>query len=73
MYFKENFKYNLLVFKSSMVKNKFCSGCKKSIRNISGSASFKCPSCGKYEMIRCDHCRKISTRYTCPECNFEGP
>ncbi|MBW2985306.1 RNA-binding protein [Candidatus Woesearchaeota archaeon] len=56
-----------------MVERKNCSGCKKNIVNVSESTIFKCPNCGKYEIVRCDHCRKISTKYTCPECNFEGP
>ena len=56
-----------------MMDKKFCRGCKKSITNIGESVNFKCPDCGKYDIIRCDHCRKISAKYTCPECDFEGP
>ncbi|MCL4388646.1 MAG: zinc finger domain-containing protein [Candidatus Marsarchaeota archaeon] len=34
---------------------------------------FKCPSCGKGNIIRCYHCREISNKYKCAECDFEGP
>jgi len=34
---------------------------------------FKCPACGKTEIIRCDKCRATSTPYKCQECGFEGP
>ncbi len=34
---------------------------------------FKCPSCGKGEIIRGRHCREISNTYRCAECGFEGP
>jgi len=50
-----------------------CSSCKKRITNISGSVKFKCPACGKTEIVRCKHCREIVAKYVCPECKFEGP
>lgn len=52
---------------------KVCSSCKSSLTNLSGSTSFKCPKCGKIEIIRCSHCRKIGAKYTCSNCNFSGP
>ena len=56
-----------------MEQKKQCSSCKMSITNISGTAIFKCPKCGKTEIVRCKHCREIAAKYKCPECAFEGP
>lgn len=50
-----------------------CSSCNKDITNDSGSVTFQCPGCGKFEIIRCSHCRKIVAQYKCPECGFVGP
>ncbi|HZX44507.1 MAG TPA: zinc finger domain-containing protein [Candidatus Nanoarchaeia archaeon] len=50
-----------------------CSSCKSIITNLEGSTRFACPSCGKTTIIRCNHCRDVGTKYTCAECNFEGP
>jgi predicted RNA-binding Zn-ribbon protein involved in translation (DUF1610 family) len=38
-----------------------------------GAVRFKCPSCGKTEVIRVKHDRKIAAPYKCKECGFEGP
>jgi len=57
-----------------MTQNKlFCSSCKKRITNDAGTAKFKCPNCGKSEIVRCKQCRAIVVKYKCPECGFEGP
>ncbi|MBN2881236.1 DUF1610 domain-containing protein [Candidatus Woesearchaeota archaeon] len=53
--------------------NEVCVSCKKSIVNDNGATIFKCPSCGKQQIIRCQHCRKIAAKFVCPECGFEGP
>ncbi|MBL7147560.1 MAG: RNA-binding protein [Nanoarchaeota archaeon] len=50
-----------------------CSSCKKRITNTLGTTRFKCPKCGKFEIIRCQHCRQIVAKYSCPLCKFEGP
>jgi len=50
-----------------------CNGCNVKIVNIKGSTIFKCPQCGKVDIIRCGNCRKLATKYKCPECGFEGP
>ncbi len=52
---------------------KKCSSCKKVIANIQGSVNFKCPKCGKTDVVRCKHCREIVAKYKCHECGFEGP
>jgi predicted RNA-binding Zn-ribbon protein involved in translation (DUF1610 family) len=44
----------------------------RKVTNQVGSTSFKCPECGKYEITRTFHERKIATRYKCA-CGFEGP
>ncbi|MBI2651375.1 RNA-binding protein [Candidatus Woesearchaeota archaeon] len=56
-----------------MQQEKICISCKKNATNLSGTASFNCPNCGKSKIIRCLHCRKTATKYTCSSCNFEGP
>ncbi len=50
-----------------------CISCEVKVTNMTGTAKFPCPDCGKYEIIRCSHCRKIVAKYKCPECEFEGP
>jgi predicted RNA-binding Zn-ribbon protein involved in translation (DUF1610 family) len=50
-----------------------CSSCQKKITNLEGTAKFPCPNCGKTEITRCGHCRKIVAKYKCAECGFEGP
>ncbi|MDD5133067.1 MAG: zinc finger domain-containing protein [Candidatus Nanoarchaeia archaeon] len=50
-----------------------CTSCNTSIKGIKGATTFKCPSCGKQEIIRCEHCRVIVARYKCPTCGFSGP
>ena len=50
-----------------------CSTSKVSMVNSTGNAVFLCPSCGKHEIVRSAAMRKISAKYTCPGCGFEGP
>jgi len=50
-----------------------CCSCKEEITNQRGTARFLCPKCGKMEIIRCPHCRKLAAKYQCPACQFEGP
>ncbi|MFH2020902.1 MAG: zinc finger domain-containing protein [archaeon] len=50
-----------------------CVSCKVKIANLKGTASFMCPSCGKYKISRCITCRKTVAKYTCPGCGFTGP
>jgi Zn-ribbon RNA-binding protein len=50
-----------------------CITCKRRITNVSGTAKFLCPQCGKYEIIRCKHCRQIAAPYECSDCKFIGP
>lgn len=50
-----------------------CISCKQKITNNVGAAQFKCPKCGKYDIVRCANCRKTVAKYICPECGFVGP
>lgn len=52
---------------------KKCISCGKDISVVKNSAIFDCPKCDKGEIVRCGDCRKIATKYKCPECGFEGP
>jgi len=56
-----------------MAEKLVCSSCKKQIANEPGNVKFMCPNCGKFQIVRCRHCRKIAAKYKCPECGFEGP
>jgi len=56
-----------------MEEDKKCVSCKRKIDNITGSVVFMCPSCKKYELVRCKDCRKSAIRYACPGCGFRGP
>ncbi|MFW6013630.1 MAG: zinc finger domain-containing protein [Nanoarchaeota archaeon] len=56
-----------------MTQKYLCTSCKKDITNDVGSTRFMCPACGKIEIIRCNACRKLGTRYTCSDCGFVGP
>ena len=48
-----------------------CTSCSKSTQG--GTTRFKCPDCGKVEIIRCVHCKKIAIKYECGSCGFSGP
>jgi Zn-ribbon RNA-binding protein len=50
---------------------KKCSTCNKVVTD--DKTEFHCPSCGKGIIVRCDHCKQTSKKYTCEECSFEGP
>lgn len=55
------------------MEKQLCISCKKEITNQPGSVKFKCPNCGKTDIIRCKHCREIVSKYKCPNCQFIGP
>ncbi|MDD3159418.1 MAG: zinc finger domain-containing protein [Candidatus ainarchaeum sp.] len=50
---------------------KRCTICNKIVTN--DKREFKCPSCGKLTIIRCDDCEKAAKTYICKECGFVGP
>ncbi|MFA5357416.1 MAG: zinc finger domain-containing protein [archaeon] len=50
---------------------KKCGTCSKTV--TSEYIEFKCPSCGKSNVIRCGHCKETAKTYTCGECGFTGP
>lgn len=71
---------NLIAKKISYIKGlniqkgeimKKCTTCNKIVYDK--KTEFKCPSCGKETIIRCDSCKKSSKEYSCKECGFIGP
>ncbi len=54
-------------------KGERCISCNTSVVNERGAVKFNCPNCGKYQIIRCENCRRIVTKYECPLCHFIGP
>ena len=48
-----------------------CTGCNKEV--TTNYTQFKCPSCGKNKIIRCNRCKATSKTYRCKECGFIGP
>lgn len=50
-----------------------CISCKTKIGNLVGSTKFKCPKCGKQDIIRCERCRRLGVKYICESCKFSGP
>ena len=57
-----------------MVKKEMhCTSCKMKMVSSEGIATFKCPSCGKEDVVRCKKCRVDSIPYVCSDCAFEGP
>ena len=56
-----------------MAKELNCNSCNVKIVNMAGAVKFKCPKCSEFELVRCAHCRKLVSKYTCPNCQFIGP
>ena len=54
-----------------MKKELVCNSCHKTIQE--GATIFKCPDCGKEDIIRCMHCKKVGIKYVCSSCDFSGP
>ncbi|MEA3254626.1 MAG: zinc finger domain-containing protein [Candidatus Altiarchaeota archaeon] len=48
-----------------------CSSCGTEV--MDNYVKFKCPSCDKTEIVRCESCRLLGTKYTCEVCGFVGP
>ena len=58
---------------SSKIELEYCYSCNKTISpTVPGSVKFACPKCGGL-IIRCSECRRLSNKYNCPSCDFEGP
>jgi len=43
------------------------------VANEKGVTRFNCPNCGKPEIVRTKHQKRIAVRYTCKYCGFSGP
>ena len=52
--------------------NMKCDSCGSSISAMDRYTKFKCPSCSKQEITRCQACKIRSNKYNCG-CGFEGP
>ncbi|RLG21566.1 RNA-binding protein [Candidatus Micrarchaeota archaeon] len=48
-----------------------CTSCNREVTD--NYVKFKCPNCGKAEIVRCDLCKRTVVPYTCPVCGFVGP
>lgn len=55
------------------VSTPVCSSCNRLIHPRERAVSFYCPNCGRMLIWRCYKCRKLSVKYKCPACGFEGP
>ncbi|MFP3195520.1 MAG: zinc finger domain-containing protein [Caldivirga sp.] len=51
----------------------YCTSCGSPIAPFKRATHFLCPNCGKYEIWRCERCRREGNVYKCPVCGFEGP
>ena len=50
-----------------------CTSCKTPIKAKDNFVKFSCPNCGEVEIYRCNTCKSLSNKYTCPLCKFTGP
>jgi len=50
-----------------------CTSCNRPVKPGEKATAFPCPSCGRYEIVRCRKCKVMSVPYTCPVCGFTGP
>ena len=64
--------YKYLSFTIIKMKEITCNSCKKKVMNNIGCVIFKCPSCGKEDIVRCKECRVLAIKYVC-SCGFTGP
>ncbi|MFH1834819.1 MAG: zinc finger domain-containing protein [Methanobacteriota archaeon] len=48
-----------------------CSSCGTEV--MKDYVKFKCPGCGKSNILRCKSCRVLGTTYSCGNCNLQGP
>ena len=45
----------------------------KQERNVLTGVKFKCPNCGKSDIVRSQKERVRAVKYLCKDCGFEGP
>lgn len=60
--------YKVYLFNRKMKK---CTSCGTEV--MERYTEFKCPNCGKTDIIRCRSCRVLGTAYTCDVCGWKGP
>jgi hypothetical protein len=49
-----------------------CTSCNVDVLARPNYVRFPCPSCGKFEIVRCSRCKSLSIPYKC-KCGFVGP
>ena len=59
--------------KKGAIKRPRCTTCGLSVESEKIWVDFKCPSCGKTKIIRCERCKRLENPYTCEGCGFKGP
>ncbi len=59
------------MIKISKMELKKCTSCNRGVQE--GATIFKCPKCGKEEIVRCKDCKRVGVKYNCKGCGFEGP
>ncbi|MBI2676228.1 MAG: DUF1610 domain-containing protein [Candidatus Aenigmarchaeota archaeon] len=50
-----------------------CVSCGRYVESEANWVAFKCPQCGKTDILRCEKCKKVENQYECAECGFTGP
>ena len=64
----------LIIFNTNIIsaqKMKKCTSCGTEV--MDRYTEFKCPNCGKTDIIRCKSCRVLGTKYICDACGWKGP
>ncbi len=50
-----------------------CVSCGRYVESEAKWVAFKCPQCGKADILRCGKCKTVENQYECAECGFIGP
>ena len=50
-----------------------CTSCNTEIKAKENFVIFECPNCGNVKIVRCESCKAMNVKYTCPSCGFTGP
>jgi predicted RNA-binding Zn-ribbon protein involved in translation (DUF1610 family) len=58
---------------SSGVQMPICIWCGRTVTPGENAVKLPCPSCGEFEIWRCERCRLFGRSYKCPKCGFVGP
>ena len=50
-----------------------CSTCGITVESDKVWVEFRCPSCRKETIVRCERCKRLENSYKCSACGFIGP